>query len=589
MLKRGSEEISWFENAKLGLFIHWGLYSATEGYYNGRETEGIGEWIQSREQIPNSVYEGYADKLSTKGFDAEKIAALAEEMGARYLVFTTKHHEGFSMFQTAYDDYSLNGRSNVKEDVFEALCNAARAHGIRPCAYYSQGIDFHEAEAMGNTWDFETPETERDFDSYFNGKCKFQLHELLTRYGELGVVWFDVPWGITATHAKELRRYVKELQPHCLINGRLGGAAEDSDFLCMGDNEAPYGRVEVCAETCATTNRSWGYKRNDHNFKSPQTVIELLCAVCSKGANLLLNIGPKPDGSIPCEAERLVKALGAWMHINGEAVYDTKPSPFIADFSFGWVTQKGHTLYLLVKEPQQKIDLYGLQNRVLSAQDIHGRPIAFAQQHELVSLDTSTVDFCDTVTVLKLELDGMPRVCDGLFQQETNAVLLPCCACRIQKESTVETPSFASSMNRVLGEYWGNLSTEMKVNINGSVEWWKSEKDFIYWDFMPKQSGRYEVIVYTATAKYKPWVGGHTVRVRCGDESVVSTLHEDVLPRGVNRDYFAETGSVVGQLHLQSGKNVRFELRAEHINHDDPVGLYVTQVILKKIDESERK
>lgn len=582
MIERGSEKIAWFENAKLGLFIHWGLYSATEGYYNGKETKGIVEWIQSREKIPNAAYERFAEKLSTKHFDAEQIAALAEEMGARYLVFTTKHHEGFSMFNTAYDDYSINGRSGAKEDVFGALCTAARAHGIRPCAYYSQSVDFHEPNAMGNTWDFAVPENERDFESYFEGKCKFQLRELLTQYGDIGVVWFDVPWGITAERAKELRSFVKSLQPDCLINGRLGGATEDSDFLCMGDNEAPYGKTQVCAETCATTNDSWGYKRDDKNFKTPRTVIELLCAVVSKGANLLLNIGPKPDGSLPCEAVDLAKSLGSWMKRYGEAIYSAKASPFTADFSFGWVTQKENALYLLVKEPQRMITLYGLQNKVLAATVLGGENVCFTQSARKITLQTGGVAWDDTVTVIQLTLDAEPRVQGGLFQQEEGAVILPCCACRIQKESKTETPTFASSMDRVLGEYWGNLSTEMKVNINGSVEWWKSEKDSIYWDFTPIVSGDYEVLVYTATAKYMPWTGRHRVRVCCGDNDLCAELTEDVLPHGVNRKYFSETGSIIGKIHLQANKNCRLHLFAESINLADPAGLYVTQIMLIK-------
>ena len=583
MIARGSKEIAWFENAKLGLFMHWGIYSATEGFYHGQETKGIVEWIQSREQIPNEEYEQFAKKLSADGFDAGQVAALAKRMGARYMVFTAKHHEGFAMYPTDYDDFSLNGRTGTKRDILQELTTSLRNYDIVPCVYYSQGIDFHEKNAMGNTWDFKTPEDERDFDSYFRGKCKHQLSELLTRYGDIGMVWFDVPWGMTEARAKELRQLVKGLQPDCLINGRLGGAAEDSDFLCMGDNEAPYGRVAVCAETCATTNDSWGYKRCDKNFKTPQTVIELLCAVCSKGANLLLNIGPKPDGSLPQEAMQLAEALGDWMRQNSEAVYDTQASPFTADFSFGWATQKENYLYLLMKEPRKQVEIFGLCNKVLRAESLTGESAAVRQEQNKLCLDLSAVSFCDTVTVIRLTLDGKPKVANGLFQQEGETVMLPCCACKIKKGAhESDTSAFASTVDRVVGEYWDNPSTEIKVNINGSVEWWKSEQDSIFWDFEVAEPGDYEVILYTATSKYQPWTGGHTVRVRGEGNDIAATLHEDVLPRGVNRRYFSETGSILGKVTLAGG-HCTLSLLAEAINPRDPAGLYVTQMVLQKV------
>ena len=486
------------------------------------------------------------------------------------------------MYPTDYDNFSINRRIGTNRDIFRELTESLRRHGIVPCAYYSQSMDFHEENAMGNTWDFKTPEDERSFDNYFLGKCQQQIKELLTRYGNIGMLWFDVPRGMTAERAKDLRRLVKELQPDCLINGRLGGSAEDSDFLCMGDNEAPYGRITVCAETCATTNDSWGYKRCDKNFKSPKTVIELLCAVCSKGANLLLNIGPMPDGSLPKEAVHIAETLGNWMHQNGEAIYDTEASPFTADFSFGWVTQKENNLYLLIKEPQNKIEIFGIANNVLCAESLSGVPVTVRREQNKLCLDLSDISFSDTVTVIRLCLDGKPQVRDGLFQQESSIITLPCCACKIKKgEHENETPSFASTMDRVIGEYWGNTSTEIKVNINGSVEHWNSERDSIFWEFGVAEPGEYEAVLYTATSKYQPWTGGHKVRLRCTDNEITAVLKEDVIPRGVNRRYFSETGSVLGEITLTSG-SCKLSLSADEINPKDPAGLYVTQIVLKK-------
>ena len=180
MLDREDPKIKWFQEARFGLFIHWGLYSATEGYWNGKETAGIGEWIASREKIPQAEYEQFAEKLTCDKFDPVMWAKLAKNSGMRYCVFTAKHHEGFAMYDTSYDDYSIVKRSPYGKDATMQVVKAMREEGIVPCLYYSQALDFHEENAMGNTWDYTVPEENRDMWSYINGKCKHQLTELLT-------------------------------------------------------------------------------------------------------------------------------------------------------------------------------------------------------------------------------------------------------------------------------------------------------------------------------------------------------------------------------------------------------------------------
>ena len=585
MMNKNDPKIAWFQEARLGLFMHWGLYAATEGFIGDKETQGISEWIQLRERVPMAQYEQYANNLNADKFDAKAIMELAKQAGMKYMVFTAKHHEGFSMYATEYDDYGINGRCGVTRDLAKELVDAARENGIVPCFYYSQGVDFHEPNAMGNTWDFETPESERDFESYFNGKCKFQLRELLTRYGDLGMIWFDVPWGITAERAVELRNFVKDLQPNCLVNGRLGGKPEDSDFLCMGDNEIPYVRATECAETCATTNDSWGYKRADKNFKSPKMIIEQLCGLVSKGANLLLNVGPKPDGSLPEEAVAILQRLGQWMRVNGDAIYGTQASVFEGDFSFGWSAWKGNRLFLYIKKPVEAIRLYGLCNRVLGARTMDGQIVGVCTEGEKLVLDLQGVTFDDCVTVVELELDGEPKAEQKLFQQEAGFVHLPGCGCTIYANGTAEKPTFTAAMDRVLGEWWGIINTEMKVNINGIIEHWKSENDYVSWEFDLAEPGKYLVSVYTLTEKYGSWKGGHEVRLLCGDQVLHKTLTEDVIPEGVNRKYYAETGSYIGVVELTQPGHCCLTLKADKINTEDPAGLSVGYMQLQKVEE----
>lgn len=584
MLEKSSREVQWFEEARLGMFIHWSLYAATEGYHNGKETKGIIEWIQSREKIPCSIYEKYTKNLSTDAFDPEKIADMAAKCGMKYFVFTAKHHEGFAMFDTSFDDYSINKRCGVKKDVLGELIAAMKKRGIVPCVYYSQGVDFHEPNAMGNTWDFETPEPERDFRSYLDGKCKMQLKEILTKYGDIGMIWFDVPRGITPEIAKELRAYVKSIQPDCLVNGRLGGGKDDWDYICMGDNEAPYGRIAYPAETAATMNNTWGYKKDDKNFKSAKTIIELLCQLCSKGVNLLLNIGPKPDGSVPEESIEILDKLSEWMALNSEAIHKTKASPFASDFSYGWMSQKDENLYVFVKDEVPEISVMGLENDILSAKSMSGEEILVTKTPNGVKLNLKNVKFSDTVTVLKLVLNGKPNVKQCLMQQEEGFLSLPCCECVIhKKESTGGAQNFDSALDRVLGEY-RDVNPEMNVNINGTVEQWKSCENYISWDAEIREEGTYKAVLYTVTGKYRSWCGGHKTELLCENEKFTAFLSEDTVSRGVNRQYFAETGSVLGELSLKKGKHT-FTLKATEINEEDPVGLSVTRLELVKINK----
>lgn len=582
MLNKTDPQIKWFEEARLGLFIHWGLYTATEGYYKGKETQGISEWIQSREQIPMEEYEKFTDNLSADSFDAEKIAEMASYAGMKYMVFTSKHHDGFAMFDSKYDDYTINARCGVECDLVKELTDAMRKKGIVPCLYYSQALDFHEENATGNIWDFDVPEDERDFLSYINGKSKFQIKELLTNYGDIGMLWFDVPRGITPEIATDLRNYVKSIQPNCLINGRLGGDGKDWDFLCMGDNETPSGKVPCCAETCATMNDSWGYKRNDKTHKSPKTIIELLCSLVSKGVNLLLNIGPKPDGSVPEACIHILKVLGDWMQINSEAVHGTKASPFMTDYSFGWTAQKGHNLYLYLKRPVDEITLYGLENEVLSAETMSGQKITACKNEKGVSVNIKNVNFDDTVTVLKLVLDSEPRVVEKLYQQEKDYIMLPgACSNVVLKEANdAVKQDFKYAMNRKVGEY-KEVNPVMNVNINGIVELWTSTENYIYWETEVKEPGEYDAVLYTVTLKYQPWTGGHKVRLECGEQQIQSMLSEDLIPDGVNRKYFAETGSILGKIVFDKPGKYTIRLFAEDINEEDPLGLSVTRMILK--------
>ncbi len=580
MLDKNDKNIKWFEEARLGLFIHWGIYSATEGFYNGKETGRLGEWIQATEEIPNVEYEKYTKKLNTDGFDAEKIAELAKNAGMKYMVFTAKHHEGFAMYDTKYDDYSIIKRCNTNTDPMGELAREMRKRDIVPCVYYSQALDFHEENATGNTWDFKTPEDERDFISYLNGKSKFQIKELLTNYGDINMIWFDVARGMTTAHAEDLRKFVKDINPACLINERICWYGDYHDFACMGDNETPLCKKDYCAETCATMNDSWGYKKADKNFKSSKEIIELLCSLVSKGVNLLLNIGPRPDGSIPCESIEILENLGKWMSVNSEAVYKTKASPYVTDFSFGWVAQKDNHLYIYIKEPRKNVTLFALQNTVVSAESMEGEKVTVTNIKNGINIDLSDVSFGDTVKVIKLKLDGKPVVSQKLFQQEASKVTIPAFCAEIV-EAEYDGKEAETFVDNTKGETY-QVYSKIKITDSGKIASWTSEHSFVKWKVNVLEEGEYDVILYTGTRKYEPWVGGHIVRIVMGEQEIRNVLKEDRIPDGVDRKYFSETGSEIGKLRFEKPGEYEIYLYADKINQADKAGLSVTKLILDK-------
>jgi len=573
------EKTRWFKEARFGLFIHWGLYSATEGYWNGRETIGIGEWIASRERIPKAEYEKYANKMTCEKFDPAKWARLAKNAGMRYCVFTAKHHDGFAMYDTSYDDYSIVERSPYGKDVAAQVTDAMRAEGIMPCFYYSHALDFHDDNARGNTWDFSIPEEERDFQSYIDGKCKFQLKELLTGYGKLGLIWMDVPKGITDEIALELKDFVHKYQQDCLVSGRIHYTPGFGDFGCFGDNQIPVSKPVGCWETAATMNRTWGYKRDDHNFKSVKEIIELLCGCLAKGTNLLLNIGPKANGEIPEESVYILEELAEWYKINGEAVNGTDASPFDCDFSFGGASMRENVIYLYVYDRVDSVDIYGIENKVKEVTVLGGIPLPYIQG-EILHIDMNEVVYSQYVTVLKLTLDGKVKVKKGICQVEKDTIILPPAAAQIIKRVDNEASCLLKGDAALEAENM-NLAEcdEFSISPAGVVKNWFSEKNSLQWQFDVIEKGEYKVFLYSITQKYEQWVGGHKVHVVCNGEGESKILTADKEASGANQKYYAETGSFVGTVHLNKGQN-SLKLIADKINCEDPVGLSVTKLVL---------
>jgi alpha-L-fucosidase len=324
-----NQKTKWFQEARFGMFIHWGLFAGHAGTYKGKKYYGISEWLQQRAKIPAKEYEQFAADFNPVNFDAEQWVSLAKASGIKYIVITAKHHEGFAMFKSMVSAFNIVDATPYKKDPMKALAAACKKAGIKLGFYYSQFQDWHEPNGGGNDWDFD--DTKKDHPAYYAAKAIPQIKELLTNYGDISLIWFDTPGDMTAEQSKEFLKKVKDWQPNCLVSSRVGNGL--GDYTDFGDGEVPAGVVKGPWEAIFTHNDSWGYSSFDNNFKTPKEIIRLLTTISSKGGNLLLNIGPMANGKIPEPSQKYFLETGKWLRQNGESIYGTtcsliKPQPW---------------------------------------------------------------------------------------------------------------------------------------------------------------------------------------------------------------------------------------------------------------------
>ena len=330
-----NENIEWFKNAQYGMMIHWGLYSLLAGEYEGKAAGVYAEWIQSKLQIPNAKYGQLAEAFNPIYFDADQIAAFAKSCGMKYLVVTTKHHDGFAMYHSQIDSYNVYDATPFHRDVIGELATACAKNGLKLGLYYSQDLDWHEPNGGGylsntiesagstwdNSWDFE--QKNKNFAQCFSAKILPQIKEIMSNYGEIATAWFDVPMTLTKAQSQKIYDTVKKLQPNCLINSRLGNGKYD--YVSLGDNEVPSAKEESRGnidynsltgfkpsmyglyETAGTINDSWGFSYRDQNWKAPMTIAHYRKHLNSLGINYLLNVGLDGLGRIPVPAQENIK------------------------------------------------------------------------------------------------------------------------------------------------------------------------------------------------------------------------------------------------------------------------------------------
>lgn len=310
----------WFKEAKFGMMIHWGLYSLLGGEYKGKYMEHIGEWAQSYFRIPNAEYHKLAEAFNPIYFDAEQWVKTAKDAGVNYFVVTSKHHEGFALFKSEVSKFNVVDATPFKRDVIAELAEACYKHSMKFGLYYSQAIDWAHPDGMsdtsclncdimswGNEWDFPD-NSKKDYKRCYEEKIKPQVKEILTKYGDLCLIWFDTPNGLDESYSKDLYNMVKKYQPNCLINSRIGNGI--GDYISAGDNEIPEDKKTMLFESPITLNDTWGYKPADQNWKSAERIIELKQHLNERDINFLLNIGPDALGRFPAKSVEILKKVG---------------------------------------------------------------------------------------------------------------------------------------------------------------------------------------------------------------------------------------------------------------------------------------
>jgi alpha-L-fucosidase len=398
------------------MFVHWGLYSALGGRWQGRTYHGNAEWIMSRARISVADLEASAATFDPQRFDAEEWVQLAIDAGMRHIVITAKHHEGFAMFKSEASAFNIVDATPFGRDPLRELADACAAGGVKLGFYYSQYQDWHEPNAAGNTWDFAELDKDvgvgnqvdvgrGDFDRYLQEKAIPQIRELLTNYGPVALIWFDTPGGITEEASRELTDLVHELQPDCLVNSRVGNG--HGDYSSGGDGEVPQMIRPGLWESIDTHNDSWGYAIDDENWKSPKELARRLVRVAAKGGTYMLNVGPTGEGAIPTGAARILRELGTWIAPRREALYGTQ-AWCDASMPWGEITARDDRLYLhvLTLPPSHRIWLPGLTGDILRA-TVLGEPNAGEPTWEL-SDGTWVVDVPDVesgpATVIALDV-----------------------------------------------------------------------------------------------------------------------------------------------------------------------------------------
>ncbi len=524
------DKYNWFREAHFGAFIHWGLYSIPAGFWHGKDSDYCAEWLQARMRIPASEYAKLAAQFAPKAYNPDEWCRLFSDAGMKYAVFTAKHHEGFAMFKTAYSPFNIVDATPYGRDALAEFAASCRKYNLKLGIYYSHDLDWHEPDggdpgaaseknvggvSWGNDWDFPDCK-QKSFTRYFEGKVLPQVRELLTNYGDVSLMWFDCPNSITAADSKRLRDLVLQLQPQCLISGRIGNGY--SDFDSLGDNQLPNAASKALFECPATLNDTWGYKQNDNNWKSAHEVIGQLLELTGKHCNYLLNFGPNADGELPEPSKQILRAIAQWWRVNGDAFTHTDGNPFHQQLDGMRALTKNGQLDIFLETPRSTLEICGMQSRITAAN------VPFEQSGETLRLDTSKLTLSD---------------------QGQASVIWP----RITLE-------FAGALQ--LSQIPAPVNGLLTLTVDDAADWNNLDMPIV-WQVCISQPGKYIFsCVSENTMHSREWCGERTVALCVNDTTLQAQLHADTPITG---RYYQRSSSVLGTIDIQQVGITRISLR----------------------------
>lgn len=380
-----------FDEGNFGMFIHWGLYSQLAGKWDNKTYYGIGEWIMhpAMANIPVDDYKQIAKSFNPSSFNAKHIAQLAKDAGMKYIIITSKHHDGFAMFDSSVDPFNIVDATPFACDPMKELSAACRDLGLGFGFYYSHNQDWTYPGGSGGPVLNENG-APANFEDYFYKKCLPQVKEICTNYGALDFVWFDTPGNMKKELVVELANLVRELQPKAMLGSRVGYGMGDYDTL--GDMEVPPRNITGLWETCDTNNDSWSFAWYDNNFKSPKEILHRLISTVGRGGTYLFNVGSNDLGQVPKIGAQFLRETGNWIQKYPQVVYDAGSSPWQHALPWGDVTTKGNSIFLSIFEwPQDgKLYLPGLQSEIVSARLFNGSKsaeVAFSNENNWIVFD----------------------------------------------------------------------------------------------------------------------------------------------------------------------------------------------------------
>ena len=558
------DRLQWWTEARFGMFIHWGIYTLPAGEWKGEQIGGLGEWIMNRARIPVRDYENLAGQFNPVQFDAEKWVSIAKNAGMKYITITSKHHDGFAMYGSKASPYNIVDATPFHRDPMKDLAAACRRQGLKLCFYYSQTQDWHEPDAVGNDWDFPNEST-KNFQKYYDEKVIPQVRELLTNYGPIGLIWFDTPRNITEEQSQKLADLVHKLQPQCLVSGRVGHGLGDYDSA--GDNQISVGAVKRPWETPVTINDTWGFKRNDHNWKSAHVLIQQLATTASRGGNYLLNVGPTSEGVIPAESVERLKEVGKWMTANGESIYATSANPFPYELPWGVITSKPERLYLHVFHwSPSGLTIYGIQSKVQHASLLANHaPLPFSQKE----------DKRNGVTSLTLHLPAQaPEAADSVIALDLSGRLAVDSSLQQQPDGTITLPAHLSGLHK-------SPSSKMQPDSRGVMERWTSTQDWVEWSFKVNAPRTFDVEMITSQQKYGGgWDGGQRIALDIASQKLSAVVADNGRLDNPSNPYWPYVVSKMGRVRIDKSGKYNLSLKAEDIPPGQMYGLALVSIRL---------